>query len=445
MTRTRLVKGKLTETTGGKDVSYAKEDIVFNSSKKIIFTATNGLSFGDPDVGPKKTSTTQVKEIELLSDLDSGASNDKSGGTQDGFIFGNTYKFKVKSFSNGEPFSEKMIKWMYRYHNLSTNKWVDVFLNTRGENVSLRFNNKEMCGRYIYIRSYIDDEEKEGELKIWKHNRFRYFDRKIIEDEIKDRKQKPYLANQKNTSLCGMAAIMYLLAKQNFQLYKKFNLELHRTGYFKFEKYSVNVSEKSTHLLKMNPITNLNYPKDYEGIMPYCDWISFASIRDQENNIRDFDGEDDFSFDGATLPNEIKKLMKGILGYSNIIDNTNLIMTKGALQWDGEASSSREIAKMNELTKQGFSVVMLVNTNMIEKEAIDVVKGKIRYTRDLEPAKKSGLLSTLEHWVVFDEIIGGSLTWDEFDFKIFTWGTMKDIIIKPEIFSTNYYGYVYGK
>lgn len=34
MTRIRNVRGKIIETTGGKDISYAKEDIVFNSNKK---------------------------------------------------------------------------------------------------------------------------------------------------------------------------------------------------------------------------------------------------------------------------------------------------------------------------------------------------------------------------------------------------------------------------
>jgi hypothetical protein len=50
MTRIRNVGGKITETTKGKDISYAKEDIVFNSSKKITFTGKeNGVSFGEPE------------------------------------------------------------------------------------------------------------------------------------------------------------------------------------------------------------------------------------------------------------------------------------------------------------------------------------------------------------------------------------------------------------
>ena len=204
--------------------------------------------------------------------------------------------------------------------------------------------------------------------------------------------------------------------------------------------------ERSTiEKYKMNPSTNTSYPNNYEGKMPYCDWISFASIRDQENNVRDFDGEDDFSFDGATLPNEIEKLMKGILGYKNVVDNTNMITNKGTLLWDGEDSSSREIAKMSELRNKGYAIVMFINTNMIKQDEVKFTKNKIKYIIKAKEAKKSGVFDTFEHWVVFEEVIGGTITWDEYDFKVFTWGEIMDVIINPEVFSTNYYGYVYGK
>jgi len=387
-----------------------------------------------------------VKAVKLISTLDQGSKNDKSRTEQPGMVFGKTYEFKVAEYKNGKkPEQLSVIKWMYRYFSQSKNIWIEKALKVKGETLKLTMTDKEMCGRFVYVRAYIKDPKCEGELKVWKHNMFRWFDGKQLEDEIIERKNKPYLANQKNTSLCGMAAVMYLLAKQNHSLYQKFILDLHRKGFFKFDNYTVDVTKKSKHLLKMNPITNTSYPEDYEGKMPYCDWISFASIRDQENNLRDFDGEEDFSFDGATFPNEIKKLMKGVLGYSEIVDNTNMVFNKGTLVWDGENSSSREIAKMRELTEKGYAVVMLVNTNMIKIDEVVFYKDKKRYKIKEKPAKKSGLFGTIEHWIVFDEIIGGTISWDEYDIKVFTWGQMKDIIVSPEIFSTNYYGYVYGK
>lgn len=54
MTRIRNVGGKIIERTGGKEISFAKESIVFNSSKTISFTAKDGTSFSNPEDPPKK-------------------------------------------------------------------------------------------------------------------------------------------------------------------------------------------------------------------------------------------------------------------------------------------------------------------------------------------------------------------------------------------------------
>lgn len=137
--------------------------------------------------------------------------------------------------------------------------------------------------------------------------------------------------------------------------------------------------------------------------------------------------------------------MKGILNFKSVTDYTNLITNKGSLLWDGENSSSRKIAKMNELKNKGYEVVMLINTNMIETKKVNFKKNGINYVIKEKKAKVSNLLNTIEHWIVFEEVIGGTITWDEYDFKVFTWGEIKDIIINPDIFRTNYYGYVYGK
>lgn len=246
-----------------------------------------------------------------------------------------------------------------------------------------------------------------------------------IKEEVEERKEKPYLANQNATPTCGMAAVLYFLAKKDFDKYKNFVLELHQKGIVKCNNYKFDVSEKSTHLLEMNPLTNKKYP-NYQGKMPYCDWIAFSCIRDNENGVRNYNGENDESFDGSTVPRELVKLMKEILDFKSVIDYTNVIFNKGTLPWDGEDSSSREIAKMEELYLKGYTIIMLINTNMLYK-------------------KKSGLASTIEHWVVFEGIIGGTITWDEYDFKVFTWGEIRNVIINPEVFSSNFYGYVYGK
>ena len=54
MTRIRNVGGKITETTKGNDVWYAKEDIVLNSLKTVNFKGDEkGVSYGSPDDPPE--------------------------------------------------------------------------------------------------------------------------------------------------------------------------------------------------------------------------------------------------------------------------------------------------------------------------------------------------------------------------------------------------------
>jgi hypothetical protein len=76
-------------------------------------------------------------------------------------------------------------------------------------------NDEDMCGRFIYVHAYLKDPEKEGEYKQWKHNRFRWFDRQVLNDELIARKSSPWLINQKQTNTCGPSAIIMDLLKQN--------------------------------------------------------------------------------------------------------------------------------------------------------------------------------------------------------------------------------------
>lgn len=73
MTRLRNVGGKITEITGGSESLYSGKDIVYNASKAINFTGTNGIEFGQPEKrtdlrvtrveGPFNESGTLVSEV----------------------------------------------------------------------------------------------------------------------------------------------------------------------------------------------------------------------------------------------------------------------------------------------------------------------------------------------------------------------------------------------
>lgn len=373
--------------------------------------------------------TTQVKSINLLTNLDDGAANDgnRTISEKSGIILDKEYNFKVESFTNGEPKDMSMIKWEVSFTDSETGQYYKNILKNPvfGESITIGFTDTASCGEVVTVKAYINNVEEEGRLPLFKHNRFRFFDRQILINEVDKRKTEPWLANQNETSLCGVASIMYLLAKKDFEKYKKFILELHKTGISSCNNYNLDVKE-SLHLLEMNPTSNKKYPS-YKGLMPYADWITFSCIRDKENGVRAFDGENsELSFDGSTVPSELGHLMKEILNFTSVTDNTNVIFTKGTLFWDGEDSSSREVAKMQELYLAGYSVCILINTKMLSNVS-------------------AGIFSTIEHWVVFEGVIGGTITPDLYDFEVFTWGEIRKIKITPETFSSNYYGYVYGK
>ncbi|WP_445456830.1 hypothetical protein [Flavobacterium sp. HNIBRBA15423] len=49
MTRTRFVKGTITEKTGGNEIYYAEGNIVINAGKKINITSRSGVFFDEPE------------------------------------------------------------------------------------------------------------------------------------------------------------------------------------------------------------------------------------------------------------------------------------------------------------------------------------------------------------------------------------------------------------
>lgn len=67
MTRIRNVGGKIIETTGGKEITYAKESIVFNAKGKISFTAKDGIFLGD---NPKDAPESKNLDFEIDFEID---------------------------------------------------------------------------------------------------------------------------------------------------------------------------------------------------------------------------------------------------------------------------------------------------------------------------------------------------------------------------------------
>jgi hypothetical protein len=91
MSRIRLVGGTITKTTGGDHNMYSEGNIVFNSGTTITETNDVGITHGEPKAPPVKIMNEAVKEIELLTSLEFGSTNDKADKIDNpGIIFSKT-------------------------------------------------------------------------------------------------------------------------------------------------------------------------------------------------------------------------------------------------------------------------------------------------------------------------------------------------------------------
>ena len=469
MSRTRIVKGNVTEITGGNYKIYSGGDCEYHVGKQMKQVAKQ-TTYGTPAKAPKKQSPTRVKEIERITPLDDGSANDGSGGTQKGFIFGKTYEFKVKSFTNGNPISNQLIKWTHKYHNLSNNQWTEVPLNTRGDTLKLTLNDPEMCGRFVYIRAYIDDEDNEGELKIWKHNRFRWFDRKVVYEQIKERVKEPWRIAQGGSSLCGMAALYYAMLKRDQKFYTKLAKTLFRTGQYSInDNYILKPHDKALVMYEVKPISS-----EYKNMrMAEIDWIVLATTRSKEslNSHFVYNGFEDGSVDmlkGVNWPEMLTRMCKEVAGFSNAISHNlgfNAINNKkrliSARVYDYFSNSDlEELIEIDKNHKLGHTNLMMIDADMIDNKSsynslVDIGNDShwVVYEGGLQFFDKNGKVIT-----VLDDV-------ETLTFRIFTWGrnpntamfksykTKSDILdnqvynfitigIKVKSFKSNYYGYI---
>ncbi|MFC6269831.1 hypothetical protein [Frigoriflavimonas asaccharolytica] len=401
--------------------------------------ATAGVEFTKKDpIERKGIENTQVKSIKLSTPLDKGSANleGKINRTslQLGMLFGKTYQFQVETYTTLPPQDKKKIKWKYKYHSLSQNKWIEHVSKVTGEVFSVLLNNKDICGRTLHVMAYINDSDNEGYLKIWHHNRFRWFNRKTFEAELKERTdaKMPWKVNQAGTSLCGMACIFYLFAKEQPEAYKKFAKDLFRTGEASHNNYTAKPSEEV--LSKF--INGDGFPVGCGG-MPIVDFVTMASTRNTDNPKYKGGNEE---VQAINWPWVVKNLSSKLLGYTNIKD-------KGTYNPVAAQSSTGLMYvedRLNEIENyhnQGYKVILMVDSDLIQD--IYDIDGMdyhwIVYDGGLNIEKPKSLIKKyFENLIMFDVYSWGSNPKDKS-----TGYLRKKISINH--FKLNYYGYIICK
>ncbi|MET3047506.1 hypothetical protein, partial [Flavobacterium covae] len=382
---------------------------------------------------------------------------------------GKEYTFQVTQYDNETPLTRRLTKWQMRYHSpkYSQNKWIDVPLKVTGDTVKITMNEEDMCGRFIYVRAYIDDPKTEGETKVWKHNRFRWFDKMVVYEQIEDRVKDFWKIKQGSSSLCGMAALYYAMLKRDSKEYKKLAQNLFRTGEYSIEKYIIKPHEKALSMYDVKP-TDSNY---IAMGMFEIDWIVLATTRSKEslNDKFVYKGFEDGNIDmlkAVNWPDMLTRMCKEVAGFSNAISHDlgfNAINNKkrliSARVHDYFSNSDlEELIEIDKSHKLGHTNLMMIDADMIDNKSsynslVDIGNDShwVVYEGGLQFYDKNGKVTS-----VLDDV-------DSLTFRIFTWGynpvdyknekgkpmwdknsvfLLGNNRISVKSFKSNYYGYI---
>ena len=365
-----------------------------------------------------------VEEIECISDLDEGSNNQGDESTQDGFIYGKEYEFKIKKYRDDSLPSEDMKKeiiWEYSYKN-KNDELIAKTIESSGETFKLKIDNLEMLGKEISICAYLGKQRRDGKLDIFCHNRFRYFDKSIFEKELNDRKDDPTLIEQHATSLCGTAAIIYHLAKDDKNLFYESYLDFFIKGEIKINSFELKPNPK---LYKTKPSTdNKNYPSytEYSDgtaiippmIMGQADWIILAGTRSSDN--KSYEGEKGEDWDAINWVSYMEKAAKNLYGANNIKDETFYITGFDYNDVLNEIQSDYN---------NGWNIVMLIDSDMLDDES-----------------SIFGCLTNY-HWIVYEGDLNIDNSKKEITFSYWCWHKINtNRTFKRNVFNTNFYGYI---
>ncbi len=236
---------------------------------------------------------------------------------------------------------------------------------------------------------------------------------------INDPKQISSAASQ----LCGAASVVYNLAQADPSAYAKLAIDL-------FEK-----GEGKVKSLKIKPSADLRKTALPGGNDP-ADWIVLASLRDSENWLFTYHGDERWKvpFFGGSLddakaiqmPHTVAAWFTSF-GYSDVKNVTNLLATK---DWDDVRAADR-------LYRSGCKVSLFISANMLKT----ATQGDFSWTPDHWVGMASPILSSTTH---SDPTATISAT-------IYTWGEVRDVHENPsqkmtvKQFLSNFYGYVAAK
>ncbi len=231
---------------------------------------------------------------------------------------------------------------------------------------------------------------------------------------LRSRIDNPEQINQAGLNACGPAAVVYGFAAKDPEAYATLVIKLFKYG----------SAAEGTYVVKPGDDLKGKGPDNYtwKNKPSQVDWMLLSSLRDTENSVSDFEGSPDEDASAITMPGEMTKWLGKMMGYKTIDDQTNLYFTKGI----------DHVATVNTKRGEGNYVTLLINANMLGN------------TSKKQSKKGGDVLSGIpNHWVVLKSDIDAS--GDTVKFKIYTWGSLRDVECSKTVFGDNYYGAIFAK
>jgi hypothetical protein len=227
---------------------------------------------------------------------------------------------------------------------------------------------------------------------------FRHLGHTEVLQGIRNRLANPDKIDQGDANLCGPASFLYCVLKDYPETWVTYVTQMWLKGSARIHGLEVKPSQRC---LNANP----------SGLKA-VDWVALASLRDSENAFLDCGSSSD-SISGRTMPGALASWFERA-GYKNVVNDTNLFFTKGAVSLQTAVG----------LARQNRRVCLMINARMIQgKDGI------------------SGVFSTPDHWVVLQG--GDGITGDQANLKIWTWGSsVTHGFRRVERVLTNHYGYI---
>ncbi len=360
----------------------------------------------------------QIQTIGITSALEEGFG-------EKGMIYGKTYELKVIDFVAGKkPDDKNSIRWGYSYKPNIDEEAIE--LEKTGETIKFKVDNYELLGKELTFFAYIGNRKYMVlSPKVKVHNRFRWFNEQRVREQLEERSNEPKIINQAFTSLCGVAAVAYLLAKDYPLLFVNKFMEFLRTGETRINKFEV---KPNPSLYEMKPgDTEMKYPHSQrDGIMEEADWLVLAGIRSSDNHS--YEGKEGEDFDAINWPSFMKKIVKDMYDAEVVEDK---ISRQGGMAGLFSGSHHQELRTIQQEFERGYNFIFMIDSDMLNNIVSSV-----------------GCISQY-HWIVYQGELEIDEAKKECGFKYYSWGSLiwgnaseSNTPLSFDAFDSNFYGYI---